>query len=334
MRCDAFTSSTSVISCRRPPTGILNEATTATPATAATFRADSPLSVAGVAAVAAPLTFKNGESAADLATEHLTQAVIAQLSPLLPLVASYSVTETKDDADVITDFDGDSSYQFEPGEMDEVRRFHKFDPDTVPLTGPSEFLEESTPATAATLATVYVQPAQSVATVAGVADPPTFRNRVTAHIGADSAAERVAKLDQERNSRDELAKRGYDYEEHNACESCGKPATFVAPGKIPREVWVELRWQALSPEEKHDALPRLREAALEHVRYFCGRECYRTVLPNGVEREKKKSRRRLPCPFCAGPRVTTEPPLDLQGRPTLCTTEGERNLSGCIKYSW
>jgi hypothetical protein len=180
---------------------------------------------------------------------------------------------------------------------------------------------------------------------------------------SETPAERCAQLDAERNERDRLAHRGYDYDgrgdqsyrfepgetvmrvfdpdrlfetgpDFGLCENCGEPASLIVPGKIPSEVWAGLRWQELSAEEKQVARAELRVAELKAGHRFCSLECQQIVLPDAAGKEKKKPRRTLSCSLCTGPRTTTEPPLDLQGRPTLCTTAHERDLGGCIKYSW
>jgi hypothetical protein len=150
------------------------------------------------------------------------------------------------------------------------------------------------------------------------------------HSSEETPAERCARLDAERNQHDRIEHRGYDNDgrgdqsyqfepgetvmrvfdanrffggEFGVCEVCGDAAAMIIPAaKLPREVWRELlghcAWRELSKEEQAAAKPVLREAELKYGHRFCGLECYREAMPDGVERKEKKAAKR--CPLCGG----------------------------------
>ena len=196
------------------------------------------------------------------------------------------------------------------------RRFHKFNPATVL---PPEISCEPDPAKPARTAKV---PDAGLAVLAALAGLPTRKNVEPAPDAADLATKRMAWLDAARNSRDKLAKRGYDY------DGCGAQFQFESAESVKRVFESAPQFGRCDVCGEPADIVLHRDVTINGHKRFCA-PCLRQQDYDREALGKRNKRKARTCPLCNGKWRQAE---SADGEEPACTTRNQRDIAHCLKY--
>jgi hypothetical protein len=133
-------------------------------------------------------------------------------------------------------------------------------------------------------------------------------------------SERIAQLDLERNERDRLAKRGYDY------DGRGDQSYRFEPGETVIRIFAPDR-QFGRCDICHEpaAIVLHRNATINGHQRFCA-SCWHDQGHDHEAFSKRHKRRARTCPLCGGKWEQNESADD------ACTTRNKHDIAHCLKY--